>query len=864
MLTRFACVFVLALTAWADTTFVPVGSVWKYLDNGTDPGTAWRSPSFDDGTWRSGPAQLGYGDGDESTVVSGGADPNNRPLTTYFRRAFFVSNPAAFGKLLLRLLRDDGAVVYLNGIELHRSNMPTGAVTAQTPAASAVTGADESLFLSTTFSGASLLSGTNILAVEIHQVNVQSSDISFDLELTGAASVSSAIVTRDPYLQVSTPSTMVVRWRTDIPTDGRVRYGAAPGVFSFSADHTSLTTEHEIKLTGLLPETRYYYSIGTIASPLAGGDTTYFFTTSPSTGAIRPYRVWVLGDPGTGSSQAKAVRDAYLNFSGPSRTDLWILLGDNAYWAGLDSEYQSGIFDVYGALLRNSVAWPAVGNHDTDDNPNPPLTIPYFNLFSFPTNGEAGGVASGTKRYYSFDFGNIHFVVLDSMTSRRDAAGPMAAWLRNDLAATRQTWIVAYWHHPPSTKGTFDSDWATESVEMRQNIVPILEAANVDLVFTGHSHNYERSYLIDGHYGTAATFTAAMKKDGGNGRLDGTGAYRKAGLGGHEGTVYVVAGSGSQISPQIYGVHPTTFTMFNQLGSVVLDVNGNTLDVKFLRETGAVADYFSMQKGSVPAGPAAPTNLTANAVSSTEISLNWIDNAGNETGFRLERSANSGAFSLLATLSANTVAYRDLALTPATRYAYRLVAFNAAASSPYSNAATATTPGAPVISLIPSGAVWKYNDRGTDLGTAWRAPGFSDAAWPSGAAQLGYGDGDERSVVGYGPNANAKYITTYFRRGFTVANPAQLGQLTLRLLRDDGAAVYVNGVEVYRSNLPAGALTAATLATTAIAGADETTFLTVALNPALLTAGANVVAVEIHQASATSSDISFDLELTGQ
>src|SRR6476646_6199368 len=122
--------------------------------------------------------------------------------------------------------------------------------------------------------------------------------------------------------------------------------------------------------------------------------------------------------------------------------------------------------------------------------------------------------------------------------------------------------------------------------------------------------------------------------------------------------------------------------------------------------------------------------------------------------------------------------------------------------------------------LVPAGSVWKYRDDGSDQGTAWRAVAFDDAAWASGPAQLGYGDGDEATLVGFGGNPSAKYVTTYFRRTFSVSNPASVASLHLRLLRDDGAVVYVNGAEVFRSNMPAGTIGYATLASTAIGGVD--------------------------------------------
>ena len=163
--------------------------------------------------------------------------------------------------------------------------------------------------------------------------------------------------------------------------------------------------------------------------------------------------------------------------------------------------------------------------------------------------------------------------------------------------------------------------------------------------------------------------------------------------------------------------------------------------------------------------------------------------------------------------------------------------------------------------LIPEGAVWKYLDNGIDQGTAWQGVAFDDSGWSAGPAQLGYGDGDEVTIVSYGPDQFNKYVTTYFRHRFDLPGVVAGGDLTLRLLRDDGAVVYVNGVDVFRSNMPVGS-TYLTLATVAVGGAEETSvFVSASLNPSVLVAGANVVAVEVHQVALTSSDLSFDLEL---
>ncbi|MCI0537555.1 MAG: lamin tail domain-containing protein [Verrucomicrobiales bacterium] len=168
------------------------------------------------------------------------------------------------------------------------------------------------------------------------------------------------------------------------------------------------------------------------------------------------------------------------------------------------------------------------------------------------------------------------------------------------------------------------------------------------------------------------------------------------------------------------------------------------------------------------------------------------------------------------------------------------------------------------ITLVTTGSVWKYWDKGTDLGTTWREPGFSDTTWASGRAQLGYGDGDEATTVQFGPDGNNKYRTTYFRRTFNVNNAASVTALTIKVLRDDGAVAYINGKEVFRSNMPEDNVSFDTFASATVSGEDESSnFYDGAVDPAVLVNGANVLAVEVHQVNLNSSDISFDLELSG-
>jgi hypothetical protein len=167
--------------------------------------------------------------------------------------------------------------------------------------------------------------------------------------------------------------------------------------------------------------------------------------------------------------------------------------------------------------------------------------------------------------------------------------------------------------------------------------------------------------------------------------------------------------------------------------------------------------------------------------------------------------------------------------------------------------------------LVDTSATWQFLDTGATPNAAWKSNSFNASSWMSGVAPLGYGDGDEATVVSFGTNGSFKFATTYFRHVFNLANTSGVRSLTLHLLRDDGAVVYLNGAEVFRSNMPTGAITAATLATAAISGDEESTlFQSAAIDAALLRNGTNVIATEIHQSSSNSTDLSFELQLIAQ
>ncbi|MEY4540691.1 MAG: hypothetical protein RLZZ306_2448, partial [Bacteroidota bacterium] len=299
-------------TAVGGDTLVNNNSYWRYLDNGSNQGTVWYTNAFTGvNAWAAGNAELGYGDGDEATVVGYGGNPAATHITTYFRRVFNVASGASYSSLDLSLICDDGAVVYLNGTEIYRNNMPTGAIGHTVFANNGTT--NENNWNSVTLCNGVLFAGQpNVIAVEIHQASLASSDISFNLRLKGNTTGSCPVVlTRKPYLHMAGTNSVVVRWQTSVPTNGIVSYGA--GV----ATDPNISTEHEVSISGLTANTTYNYQIG-YTSPTTFNfptDAQTFFKTALPAATTTDFTAWVTGDFGNGSSGQLAVRNSYLNYA---------------------------------------------------------------------------------------------------------------------------------------------------------------------------------------------------------------------------------------------------------------------------------------------------------------------------------------------------------------------------------------------------------------------------------------------------------------------------------------------------------------------------------------------------------------------
>ncbi len=550
------------------------------------------------------------------------------------------------------------------------------------------------------------------------------------------------LLERAPYLQSTSETQTVVAWKTWLPSDGEVHWGDAPGNLTNVVADSGSSNHHEVTITGLQADTRYYYAVYQGSLLLAGDDADHWFETNPPLGSRDPFRIWVVGDSGTGGLPQAAVRDAMLGWTAPKPPDLYLHVGDMAYGDGTEWQFTWNFYAVYASILRNTTVWPAMGNHEGHSSDSDSQSGPYYDGYALPTAGEAGGVPSGTEAYYSFDYGNAPFVVLDSHDSPREVGGAMLTWLEADLQATAQEWIIAFWHHPPYTKGSHDSDVEGQLIEMRENALPILEAGGVDLVLTGHSHIYERTYLLNGAYQTPSTTTGIV--DSNDGQPTGDGAYIKDPTDPTVGTVHIVAGHGGTGVSQD-GVHPLVYFAEEANGSVILDVHENRLSITNVRWDGVVTDKPAIVKGDAilvtwpDGGETLPGGQTVNVTWATSGSIPDVD---------VEWSCDGGAtWVTAATGVPNTNSYAWDVPAVGSDDVYVRVSSNADPTLGDHNNAPVTIGDSGTIEAVSWGSTWTYDDSGTDLGTSWTALTYDDSLWASGPGQLGYGDGDEDTAL---------------------------------------------------------------------------------------------------------------------
>ena len=396
---------------------------------------------------------------------------------------------------------------------------------------------------------------------------------------------------REPYIQSLGSSSVIIRWQSEALVRARVELYKKNAEILFTEQESRAKEVHEISIKNLEPATRYYYRLYHNQNLYKEGDD-YWFETAPLVESDIPVRIWLLGDPGRSGNAIMSVKNAMQTWIGnnprPGYADLNMIIstGDNAYDYGTNEEYQSNLFSVHSDMFKNYVFWPVYGNRDA-------MGWSFFNLFSLPTEAELGGVASGTERYYSMDYGQLHLIFLDSNEGAYTANDEMITWLKKDLKATSQKWVIAFMHHPPYTRGNHNSndpkDSSNRMFNMRKRVIPVLEAAGVDMVVSGHSHSYERSFLIDCHYGLTSDFKTSSKLQ------SGPEFVKPVNRTSHSGAIYTVLGSSAEAVDGKLD-HPAMAVSEAALGSMIIDVESNRLTGRFINKNAEVTDKFVIKK----------------------------------------------------------------------------------------------------------------------------------------------------------------------------------------------------------------------------------------------------------------------------
>jgi hypothetical protein len=449
----------------AGTFLIPEGSEWRYLDDGSDPGEAWTDVEFDDSAWALGSAKF------KGKAGRLGADSGTHPehMTTYFRHQFHAPLNSAFRSLRVRVYRDDGAVLYLNGREVYRTNMPRGEIGPETPAASGVRGSGE--WMETVVPADLIRPGTNVVAAEVHQIRLDSSDIGFDLELVGSEEAYLRAV-KGPYLLFTGKSgSMTILWQLNgiarsrfICTDEEGEIVEETVTAEYGDSH-----QHRVTVSGLDPGAVYDYRVFVDEREYDGS-----FRTSPGPDASR-VKMMAYGDTQTGSDVPERIHDAMLTLVERDREFQTLILhtGD---WVRSDDEdiWTRQFFNPDRLRTRELIARVpivgCIGNHDLWGGT-------FRKYWPFPYVED---------RYWSFDCGPVHVTIVD-VYSDYSPGSKQLAWIEEDLQSTDRPWKFLVLHEPGYSAGHHENNR-----DVQERIQPLCERYGVTAVFNGHNHYYAR------------------------------------------------------------------------------------------------------------------------------------------------------------------------------------------------------------------------------------------------------------------------------------------------------------------------------------------------------------------------------------
>lgn len=780
------------------------GATWSYWDGGALSGSpAWYSTSYDDSAWSTGAAPLGFGGtAVETTVTAHGG------FTWYFRTTFDVADAGAVTEALLDLTADDGAVVYLNGTEVGRWNMPAGAVSGTTPASASTLNPQS--WTSQSVSTAALVDGENLLAVEVHQRSVTSSDIYLEAGLS-----LSPHVVAGPWIVHAASDEVTIAWESREPDAGSVSWGSTSSYGNLANDGVS-DTLHFVTLSGLAASTTYHYAV--TADGWTSGDLTVTTLPAPTDSDLV---IALYGD----SRTHPEIHGAIASLVAAAQPDLVLHSGDFVDEPETQTCWYHQVFDPAAPYLSSTPFFPVPGNHETE------ITYPASPYWDYFPSGEA-------TNWWSTVAGPVRLILLDSNDPDYADGDPTDsaqwAWLEAELAAATEAYIVVVQHHPVYSSGHHATDTSVQGFQAW--LGPLLESYGVTAFVAGHDHRYERSEA-----GGTAYLTV------GGGGADPQSPCNAAVYGSLCDNPYQQAVSDTYC----YGL--LTFSA-GEVWFEVYDETGTALEAPvLLGESVAGAAPTATVTGPDGVCDTVDSTVTVDAVVGDVDSVAAVtigadtDGAGCDgttlqTGLSEADGAQSWAVSTSGLAAGSWYLYVSVDDGDTTTCAY------APGAVRVSHPTTAGT------SLIALGSTWSYSTTGAIPSATWYRPAYNVSAWATGCGELGFGDGDEATLLTTGVN------TAYFRRSFTWSGTVP-SSLVVEAAVDDGAVIYLNGREVRRVRMPAGAVGYATYASQTGEGSPMVVSTLTAAAPGYLVSGTNTLAVEVHQRNAASSDLSFDLRL---
>lgn len=458
---RFLLAAVAALASALPTdaeTLLTYESRWRYDATTNDLGTAWRNASFDDSAWPMGGgefASISYTDAFVRTYLPTG------PTGYYYRATFDIADVSLVYSLHARVKYSDGVAIYINGMRVASAGLPVG----WTRASLATSHRDAFPVDVPSLPTNVLRTGRNVIAVEVHPHAASPDRSWFAMELwTNGAVRGTPVIRFGPILQDAAPDAITVIWETETPGDSIVEYGLSSR-YGQTATGAANVTMHRVRLTGLAPATRYRFRVrsGTSASEECS------FRTAPP--FRRPFRFVATGD----NRGPSLMSDKVARAAAAENPDIVISTGDLTMRGGTRDGWVTEFDRPLAPMLRNAPFYPCLGNHDDGGSSF------YYQYFDPPDTGNLD--------WYSFDYGNCHFVSINSNMPTAPGSA-QHVWLEQDLAGTTQDWIFCFFHHPPFSEGAHNS-----SLDIRANLTPLFERYRVDVVFTGHDHDYQRAHM---------------------------------------------------------------------------------------------------------------------------------------------------------------------------------------------------------------------------------------------------------------------------------------------------------------------------------------------------------------------------------